>query len=153
MHAAKENIVKKDNSIAAECVCPLKIPLTVWVSLWKRATVRQPPVSMHVSAIFSGLENIFGKLCFRGGFVWKRGLTLEIAQRFQISTAKVIGRGRDTRKRWILRLQFASYTGQINPTCMRVFFRVLAISDRDSSEFAYSFPCSLSLMHLFHSCR
>ena len=49
MHAAKENIVKKDNSIAAECVCSLKIPLTVWVSLWKRATVRQPPVSMHVS--------------------------------------------------------------------------------------------------------
>ena len=49
MHAAKENIAKKDNSIAAEYVCPWKIPLTVWVSLWKRATVQQPPVSMHVS--------------------------------------------------------------------------------------------------------
>ena len=49
MHVAKENIAKKDNSIVAECVCPWTIPLTVWVSLWKRVTVRRPPVSMHVS--------------------------------------------------------------------------------------------------------
>ena len=64
MHAAKENIVKKDNSIAAECVCPLKIPLTVWVSLWKRATVRQPPVSMHVSCNLLLFEEHFWKALF-----------------------------------------------------------------------------------------
>ena len=62
MHAAKENIVKKDNSIAAECVCPLKIPLIVWVSLWKRATVRQTLVSMHVSCNVHLLNNMITPL-------------------------------------------------------------------------------------------
>ena len=45
------------------------------------------------------------------------------------------------------------WLGQINPTCIRVFFRVLVMSDRDSNQFSYYFPFTLSLMHLFHSCR
>ena len=34
----------------------------------------------------SGLKSVFEELCFRGGFLWTVGLTVEIKLRFQISS-------------------------------------------------------------------